>query len=65
MQKWLVWPVISTALMTLLGGCSPQKYSANYTNGLVYCSESDPISMNPQLDTSTTTADATAHQIYD
>ena len=64
MHKWLVWPVISTALLTLLGGCSPQKYSANYTNGLVYCSESDPISMNPQLDTSTTTSDATAHQIY-
>ena len=65
MHKWFVWPVITTALMTLLGGCSPQKYSANYKNGLVYCSESDPISMNPQLDTSTTTADATAHQIYD
>ncbi|MDC8831688.1 ABC transporter substrate-binding protein [Alteromonas sp. chi3] len=50
--------------MAILSGCSPQKYSTNIDEGLVYCSESDPISMNPQLDTSTTTADATAHQIY-
>ncbi|MCP5009689.1 MAG: ABC transporter substrate-binding protein [Aestuariibacter sp.] len=48
-----------------LAGCSPQKYSEKFQEGLVYCSESDPLSMNPQLDTSTTTADATAHQIYD
>lgn len=65
MGKWSAWPVILVAIVTLLSGCSPQKYSAKFTDGLVYCSESDPISMNPQLDTSTTTADATAHQIYD
>ncbi|GGF82675.1 ABC transporter substrate-binding protein [Alteromonas lipolytica] len=64
MNRRSVWTVVSAIVVTLLGGCSPQKYSANYTSGLVYCSESDPISMNPQLDTSTTTADATAHQIY-
>ncbi|NVK56072.1 MAG: ABC transporter substrate-binding protein [Alteromonadaceae bacterium] len=60
----LAWPVTTAVVIVMLGGCSPQKYSSNINEGLVYCSESDPISMNPQLDTSTTTADATAHQIY-
>ncbi|GLR70664.1 ABC transporter substrate-binding protein [Agaribacter marinus] len=34
-------------------------------DALTYCSESNPGSFNPQLDTSSTTADATAHQVYD
>lgn len=58
------WSGIVLAGITLLCGCSPEKYSTDFQQGLVYCSESDPISMNPQLDTSTTTTDATAHQIY-
>ena len=33
-------------------------------DGLIYCSESSPSSFNPQLDTSSTTVDATAHQLY-
>jgi cationic peptide transport system substrate-binding protein len=32
---------------------------------MTFCSESNPGSFNPQLDTSSTTADASAHQIYD
>lgn len=32
---------------------------------ITYCSESNPAFFNPQLDTSSTTADASAHQIYD
>ncbi|MBE8168095.1 MAG: ABC transporter substrate-binding protein [Shewanella sp.] len=34
-------------------------------SGLVYCSEGNPESFNPQLVTSSTTLDATSHQIYD
>ncbi|WP_374211854.1 ABC transporter substrate-binding protein [Alteromonas gilva] len=64
MLNRFAWPVTTAVVMAILSGCSPQKYSTNIDEGLVYCSESDPISMNPQLDTSTTTADATAHQIY-
>lgn len=33
--------------------------------GVIYCSEGNPISFNPQLDTSSTTSDASSHQIYD
>ncbi|KVX01738.1 ABC transporter substrate-binding protein [Shewanella frigidimarina] len=33
-------------------------------SGLVYCSEGNPESFNPQLVTSGTTIDATSHQIY-
>lgn len=32
---------------------------------ITYCSESNPAFFNPQLDTSSTTADASAHQLYD
>jgi len=34
-------------------------------NAITFCSESNPAFFNPQLDTSSTTADASAHQIYD
>ena len=34
-------------------------------NAITYCSESNPAFFNPQLDTSSTTADASAHQLYD
>ena len=34
-------------------------------NAITFCSESNPAYFNPQLDTSSTTADASAHQIYD
>ena len=44
----------------LLVACSPQQLPS----GLVYCSEGNPESFNPQLVTSGTTIDATSHQIY-
>ncbi|WP_297894688.1 ABC transporter substrate-binding protein [Shewanella sp.] len=44
----------------LLVGCGPQQLPS----GLVYCSEGNPESFNPQLVTSGTTIDATSHQIY-
>ncbi|WJG08372.1 ABC transporter substrate-binding protein [Aliiglaciecola sp. LCG003] len=34
-------------------------------SGVIYCSEGNPYSFNPQLDTSGTTSDASSHQIYD
>ncbi|MEC7642056.1 MAG: ABC transporter substrate-binding protein, partial [Pseudomonadota bacterium] len=34
-------------------------------NGLIYCSEGNPESFNPQRVTSGTTVDATASQLYD
>ncbi|TRY29629.1 ABC transporter substrate-binding protein [Aliiglaciecola sp. M165] len=34
-------------------------------SGVIYCSEGNPSSFNPQLDTSGTTSDASSHQIYD
>ncbi|WP_395345768.1 ABC transporter substrate-binding protein [Ningiella sp. W23] len=47
----------------LLFSCSKQ--SAPPINAITFCSESNPATFNPQLDTSSTTADASAHQIYD
>lgn len=48
----------------ILVACSPDNQQKT-KQGLVYCSEGSPASFNPQLDTSGTTVDATAHQIYD
>ncbi|WP_394204010.1 ABC transporter substrate-binding protein [Shewanella waksmanii] len=42
-------------------GCDQQKIPS----GIVYCSEGNPESFNPQLVTSGTTVDATSQQIYD
>ncbi|GLP94839.1 ABC transporter substrate-binding protein [Paraferrimonas sedimenticola] len=50
-------------LLLSLSGCSPSDSPA--TAGLVYCSEGNPESFNPQRVTSGTTIDATSHQIYD
>ncbi|QSX31240.1 ABC transporter substrate-binding protein [Shewanella cyperi] len=43
-----------------LSACGPQQLPP----GLVYCSEGNPESFNPQLVTSGTTIDATSHQLY-
>lgn len=37
----------------------------NNKRAITFCSESNPAFFNPQLDTSSTTADASAHQLYD
>ena len=49
----------------LLGGCFDSALSEYKRTGIIYCSESNPTSFNPQIDTSSTTSDAVAHQIYD
>lgn len=47
----------------LLFACG--KKQRHDVDAITFCSESNPSSFNPQLDTSSTTADASAHQIYD
>jgi cationic peptide transport system substrate-binding protein len=49
----------------LVVSCGKQNKQAFYNTGIIYCSESNPVTFNPQLDTSSTTADATSHQLYD
>ena len=56
---------ILTLALVLINGCGKIENSAIVKQGIVFCSESNPSSFNPQLDTSGTTADASAHQIYD
>ncbi|WP_075610809.1 ABC transporter substrate-binding protein [Alteromonas pelagimontana] len=60
----MLWVFIIVAL-AFVGGCSPTEKDAYYRSGIIYCSESNPVNFNPQLDTSGTTSDATSHQIYD
>lgn len=49
--------------MLMLGACGDA--SNLNKDAITYCSESNPAFFNPQLDTSSTTADASAHQVYD
>ncbi len=48
-------------IVPLLSACGPTRVPS----GLVYCSEGNPESFNPQLVTSGTTVDATSQQLYD
>ncbi|MCL2915814.1 ABC transporter substrate-binding protein [Shewanella corallii] len=52
--------ITALCLTALATGCTPEQVPA----GLVYCSEGNPESFNPQLSTSGTTLDATSNQIY-
>ncbi|MGQ8367408.1 ABC transporter substrate-binding protein [Glaciecola sp. 1036] len=56
--------LIALLLCGCLAACEKRDIQ-HIKNAVVYCSESNPSTFNPQLDTSSTTADATAHQIYD
>ncbi|CUA82925.1 ABC transporter substrate-binding protein SapA [Pseudidiomarina woesei] len=50
----------------VLAACGPVSEHAQVEqDGLIYCSEGNPESFNPQLGTSGTTVDATSAQIYD
>lgn len=55
---------ILVCVLYTLAGCSPVSID-RLNNAFSYCSESNPSSFNPQLDTSSTTADASAHLLYD
>lgn len=54
---------ITCLVVAVLSGCQPKTLINQ--DGITFCSESGPLSFNPQLDTSSTTADASAHQLYD
>ncbi|MFC0444747.1 ABC transporter substrate-binding protein [Pseudidiomarina halophila] len=63
MSIWRLW--LLTPILTL-AACTPASHDvAPLRNGIVYCSEGNPESFNPQLGTSGTTIDATSAQIYD
>lgn len=52
-------------VLLLLSACNDKVNYSAPKEGVIYCSEGNPVSFNPQLDTSGTTSDASAHQIYD
>jgi len=52
-------------LIFLLAGCGPKHIDGvDVSPGIVYCSEGDPTTFNPQLTTTGTTTDATSYQLY-
>lgn len=53
-----IWTV---ALVSLLLACQPVQ---DKPEGLVYCSQGSPSTLNPQLSTSSTVVEATSFQIY-
>ncbi len=63
--KPLFYAAFTAVMVMLVAACSKQDEHAFYNSGLVYCSESNPVTFNPQLDTSSTTTDASSHQLYD
>jgi cationic peptide transport system substrate-binding protein len=63
--KPLFYAAFTAVMVILVAACSKQDEHAFYNSGLVYCSESNPVTFNPQLDTSSTTTDASSHQLYD
>ena len=63
--KPLFYAAFTVVMVILVAACSKQDEHAFYNSGLVYCSESNPVTFNPQLDTSSTTTDASSHQLYD
>ena len=58
-KRW--YQLISICISSMLLAACGQ---AQLPSGLVYCSEGNPESFNPQLVTSGTTIDATSHQLY-
>ncbi|MEI6860533.1 MAG: ABC transporter substrate-binding protein [Shewanella sp.] len=59
LKRLSLYPSI-TCIYVLLAACGPKQVPP----GIVYCSEGNPESFNPQLVTSGTTIDATSQQIY-
>ena len=58
--------LLISATTILLSGCEPNAGEVTpLSDGIIYCSEGNPDTFNPQLVTSGTTVDATAAQLYD
>ncbi|MGB3726994.1 MAG: ABC transporter substrate-binding protein [Glaciecola sp.] len=64
MRKGVLRTLFLCCCAYLLSACDNNRNIIN-ANAITFCSESNPSFFNPQLDTSSTTADASAHQIYD
>ncbi|WP_448554689.1 ABC transporter substrate-binding protein [Thalassotalea montiporae] len=62
LNRWL--SAVLMACLVLLSGCEIDNQTIAQ-NSLVYCAEGSPASFNPQTDTSGTTIDAIANQLYD
>ncbi|WP_095498301.1 ABC transporter substrate-binding protein [Paraferrimonas haliotis] len=62
-RKTTIFTLLLLLPTLLVGGCSDDPNAI--PSGLVYCSEGNPESFNPQRVTSGTTIDATSHQLYD
>jgi len=60
--------LFKTSLLLLglaLFGCGPNHGDdVHFSPGIVYCSEGDPTTFNPQLTTTGTTTDASSYQLY-
>ncbi|WP_448210922.1 ABC transporter substrate-binding protein SapA [Colwellia sp. MEBiC06753] len=54
---------LSVFFVSLLGGCEIDNHTIA-KNSLIYCAEGQPLTFNPQTDTSGTTIDAIANQLY-
>lgn len=63
--QYLKAPMLLVSTLMCTVACQDVKSDPTLGSGVVYCSEGSPSSFNPQLDTSGTTSDASAHQIYD
>lgn len=60
------YATVAAFAVVLITGCqSDDPEPAPLANGIIYCSEGNPATFNPQLVTSGTTVDATAAQLYD
>ena len=61
MRHWLIY-----ILCIYLIGCSERfEKNENQSHGLVYCTEANPVSFNPQVTTNGSTIDLIASQLYD
>ncbi|MFT4788177.1 MAG: cationic peptide transport system substrate-binding protein [Paraglaciecola sp.] len=61
----LSYSLLIMSLLFAVAGCGQSTPESAQPNGIIYCSEGNPTSFNPQLDTSGTTVDVSSHQIYD
>ncbi|UAA37790.1 peptide ABC transporter substrate-binding protein SapA [Paraneptunicella aestuarii] len=59
------WLTVSIFTCAFLSACTEFMEFNPGKNGLVYCSEGNPATFNPQLVTSGITSDAVSYQIYD
>jgi len=68
LMKNCVKYLFKTSLLLLsvaLFGCGPKTGDdVHFSPGIVYCSEGDPTTFNPQLTTNGTTTDASSYQLY-